>query len=55
MEKQINNTKLAELAKNEKRLLKFWDQDLLNIYFNGEYVEMSKLLNYKLHIQSFKN
>ena len=45
---------LLNLLKNEKKLLKFWDQDLLNIYFNGEYVEMSKLLNYKLHIQSFK-
>jgi len=45
---------LLNLLKNEKRVLKFWDQDLLNIFFNGEYVEMSKFLNYKLHIEAFK-
>tara|TARA_X000000368_G_scaffold111569_1_gene86836 strand:- start:701 stop:1630 length:930 start_codon:yes stop_codon:yes gene_type:complete len=39
---------LIDITKNRKEDLVFWDQDVLNIYFDGEYLELSKYLNYKL-------
>ena len=35
----------------------FWDQDLLNIYFDGQFSELNKNLNYKVPLSEdkFKN
>ena len=52
--KKSTTKNLLSLLAEEKRELKFWDQDLLNIYFDGSYSEMSKYLNYKLSIEAFK-
>ena len=39
---------LIDITNKRKEDLVFWDQDVLNIYFDGEYMELSKYLNYKL-------
>lgn len=46
-----NNLKLTFLDKVEryKDVIKLWDQDILNNYFNGEYYEISSLLNFRLN------
>ena len=31
---------LVEITKNRTEDLVFWDQDVLNIYFDGEYLEL---------------
>ena len=45
LENKITNNLLLELKKIEKAI-KFWDQDVLNSYFNGEYNELNNYLNY---------
>lgn len=42
---EITNNLLLELKKIEKAI-NFWDQDVLNSYFNGEYNELNNYLNY---------
>jgi lipopolysaccharide biosynthesis glycosyltransferase len=49
---------LLEQLKNETRILEFWDQDLLNIYFDDNFLELNNFLNYKLTLrdhQKIKN
>tara|TARA_B100001029_G_C15063999_1_gene461635 strand:- start:19775 stop:20731 length:957 start_codon:yes stop_codon:yes gene_type:complete len=53
--KWVKNKKTEKLIKEldeNKRELKYWDQDLLNIHFFGEYLELNKYLNYKLHLST---
>ena len=49
----LNN--LVELTHKRKNDLVFWDQDVLNIYFDGEYLELSKFLNYKLDFSPYQH
>ena len=51
--KWVKNKKTEKLIKelDENIKLKYWDQDLLNIHF-GEYLELNKYLNYKLHLST---
>lgn len=39
---------LQEITRLREEDLVFWDQDVLNIFFDGKYIELSKFLNYKL-------
>ena len=32
--------------------LRFWDQDVLNCYFNGEFLELDEKLNFKLELDN---
>ena len=48
----LNN--LVELTNERKNDLVFWDQDVLNIYFDGEYLELTKFLNYKLDFSPYQ-
>ncbi len=41
-------SELREIQKNYDGTLKFWDQDLLNILIDGNYVEMNHFSNYHL-------
>lgn len=36
---------------NIKNTIRYWDQDVLNSFFNGDYVEISHLLNYSTSTQ----
>lgn len=45
---------LRELLKNNKIHLEFWDQDLLNIFFDGEYLELDRKFNYKFSMEPFE-
>ena len=45
---------LVEITKNRTEDLVFWDQDVLNIYFDGEYLELPKFLNYKLYSSPYQ-
>ena len=49
----LNN--LVELTQKRKNDLVFWDQDVLNIYFDGEYLELSQFLNYKLDFSPYQH
>lgn len=48
---------LINLLKSTNEELLFWDQDLLNIYFDGQFSELNKNLNYKVPLSEdkFKN
>jgi len=48
------NINLIELAENNKEKLQFWDQDVLNLYFDGSYQELSKYLNFSLDMKPFE-
>lgn len=39
---------LLEITRLREKDIVFWDQDVLNILFDGNYIELSKSLNYKL-------
>ncbi len=45
----ISRRLLDELYRIKEKIY-FWDQDVLNSFFDGEYVELSKFLNYNLHL-----
>ncbi len=40
--------KLRNLQKNYSKTLKYWDQDLLNLLINGNYIEMNNFSNFHL-------
>ena len=45
---------LTNLTEQHKEKLQFWDQDVLNIYFDGKYLELSKHLNSTLDMKPFE-
>ena len=47
-----NNTteKLIEKLRELKNNIKYWDQDVLNSFFNGDYLEISNNLNYQINL-----
>ena len=45
---------LTNLTDQHKEKLQFWDQDVLNIYFDGKYIELSKYLNFTLDMKPFE-
>jgi len=51
-----NNLKtvLLEKAEHHKEKIQFWDQDILNLYFNGEYIDLSKFMNFSLNMVPFE-
>lgn len=42
--------KLIDNLVNNKQHLKYWDQDLLNLFFNGSYIELTEYLNFKVQL-----
>jgi len=48
LEKNIYSDLQAELIRINKKI-KYWDQDVLNSYFNGKYLEISSLLNFPIN------
>jgi len=56
-DKWFNNNiqkELVNLTDKHKDKLQFWDQDVLNIYFDGKYIELSKYLNFTLDMKPFE-
>ena len=53
-EKNIEN-ELMKIMENNFEKIKFWDQDVLNIYFNGDFYELPKSLNFNAFDDSLKN
>ena len=51
------NTKneLIKIMENNFDKIKFWDQDVLNIYFDGDFYELPKSLNFNAFDDSLKN
>ena len=47
-------SKLIDLAIKFKDRIQFWDQDILNIYFDGQYLELSKYMNFTLDMVPFE-
>tara|TARA_Y100000768_G_C23978805_1_gene684563 strand:- start:514 stop:1461 length:948 start_codon:yes stop_codon:yes gene_type:complete len=47
-------SKLINLAEKFKDNIQFWDQDILNIYFDGQYLDLSKYMNYTLDMVPFE-
>ena len=43
---------LQSELKNIYKKIKYWDQDVLNSYFDGKYLEISSLLNFPVNPQS---
>ena len=48
VEKNIYSNLRGELKKIYKKI-KYWDQDVLNSYFDGKYLEISSLLNFPIN------
>ena len=44
------SSKLLEELNRIKDDVYYWDQDVLNSYFDGEYIELSEYLNFNLHL-----
>ena len=42
--------KFLQLIENHRKVIKFWDQDILNSYFDGNYFELDSSLNYKVNL-----
>ncbi|MAW09548.1 MAG: hypothetical protein CMC23_05460 [Flavobacteriaceae bacterium] len=42
--------KFLKLIENHRKVIKFWDQDILNSYFDGSYFELDSSLNYKVNL-----
>jgi len=53
-ERNIEN-ELMKIMKNNFEKIKFWDQDVLNIYFNGDFYELPKNLNFNAFDDSLEN
>lgn len=47
--KNKSTTDLLHILENTKLNLEFWDQDILNMYFDGEYQELPLTLNYNVY------
>lgn len=48
LEVNVSSSLLKEL-KNEDNELMFWDQDILNIYFDGQFLDLDETLNYNVY------
>ena len=46
----LTSSKLLEELNRIKEDVYYWDQDVLNSYFDGEYIELSEYLNFNLHL-----
>tara|TARA_B100000035_G_scaffold39302_1_gene29633 strand:+ start:27394 stop:28338 length:945 start_codon:yes stop_codon:yes gene_type:complete len=46
---------LLNSIENIKEKLEFWDQDVLNYYFDGDFIELNNKLNYNLDISNEEN
>ena len=46
--------KLVKLTDESKQIIQFWDQDILNIYFDGSYIDLSKYMNFSLGMVPFE-
>lgn len=42
--------KFLQLIESHRKDIKFWDQDVLNSYFDGNYFELDSSLNYKVNL-----
>ena len=49
VDNQTSKNLLEELIRI-KDIIYYWDQDVLNSYFDGEYLELSTYLNFNLHL-----
>jgi lipopolysaccharide biosynthesis glycosyltransferase len=45
--------KFMQIIENYNKNLSFWDQDVMNIYFNGKYVTLNNNFNYQLKDYKF--
>tara|TARA_B100001121_G_scaffold284039_1_gene278607 strand:+ start:56 stop:1033 length:978 start_codon:yes stop_codon:yes gene_type:complete len=52
--KQEIGEQLRNKLKNNKKDLKFWDQDVLNMFFDGKYLELHKELNARVHMDAYE-
>ena len=52
--KQEIGEKLRNKLKNNKKDLKFWDQDILNMFFDGKYLELHTELNARVHMYPYE-
>ena len=52
--KQEIGEKLRNKLKNNKKNLKFWDQDILNMFFDGKYLELHKDLNSRVYMNAYE-
>ena len=43
--------KLINILKENKNKITFWDQDVLNIYFDGKFLELDSSLNYEIYLE----
>lgn len=53
-ESNLKNEFIKIIEKYQNRL-NYWDQDVMNIYFNGKYVRFTESLNYKIEMTSNQN
>ena len=47
--------KLVKITSERHQDLEFWDQDSLNILFDGNFCHMSKFLNFNLNMYPYEN
>ena len=43
--------KLINILNENKSKITFWDQDVLNIYFDGKFLELNSSLNYEIYLE----
>ena len=43
--------KLINILNENKSKITFWDQDVLNIYFDGKFLELDSSLNYEIYLE----
>ena len=47
MDKNNTQSALVELMNSIYDKIDFWDQDVMNCFYDGKYLEISKYLNFK--------
>ncbi|MBQ22307.1 MAG: hypothetical protein CMD32_02710 [Flavobacteriales bacterium] len=47
------NHKAEKIIEDDNIEFKFWDQDILNILFDGDYLELEKKFNYAVDVENF--
>jgi len=47
-QKSVKISKLLQILDKNSNKINNWDQDLLNIYFDGNYLELTNILNFKV-------
>jgi lipopolysaccharide biosynthesis glycosyltransferase len=47
------NHKAERIIEDDNIEFKFWDQDILNILFDGDYLELEKKFNYAVDVENF--